>query len=339
MIAIHDSKTGFHPRWIAYCEKKKISYKKVNCYANDIIDQLTDCDALLWHHVHSDPKDILFAKQLLFSLEQSGFNVFPNFNTAWHFDDKVGQKYMLEAIGAPLIPSYVFYSKESALEWTNKTSFPKVFKLRGGSGSANVKLAHTRYEALKFINKAFAKGFRQYEPLTNLKERWRKYKNGLTNFYDVFKGMLRFYKEPEFSKTIGYERGYIYFQDFIPNNTFDVRVIVIGKKAYALKRMVRKGDFKASGSGDMKFAKEEFDERCIKIAFETSKKLNTQCLAYDFVFTENDVPLIVEVSFGFSVEAYDACTGFWDEQLNWHEGQFNPQEWMVENLLNDSNNS
>ncbi len=42
--------------------------------------------------------------------------------------------------------------------------------------------------------------------------------------------------------------------------------------------MVREGDFRASGSGNMKFEKREFDERCIKIAFETNKKLKSQCL-------------------------------------------------------------
>ncbi len=76
-----------------------------------------------------NPRDILFAKQLLFSLEQSGIIVFPDFNTGWHFDDKVGQKYLLETIDAPLVPSYVFYSKKEALEWDEQTNFPKVFKL------------------------------------------------------------------------------------------------------------------------------------------------------------------------------------------------------------------
>ncbi len=332
-LAIHNSTKGFHSRWVTFCKNNNIAYKIVNCYANDIIAQLKDCDALLWHHSHSRPDDILFAKQLLFSLEQSGFPVFPNFNTTWHFDDKVAQKYLLEAIDAPLVPSYVFYSKELALDWANKTTFPKVFKLRGGSGSANVKLVHSKSQVIQLITKAFGKGFRQYEPLTNLKERWRKYRNGLTNLNDVLKGVLRFYKEPEFSKTIGFERGYIYFQDFIPNNDFDIRVIVIANKAYALKRMVRKGDFKASGSGEMKFAKEEFDERCIKIALDTNKKLQAQCLAYDFVFNENGAPLIVEISFGFAVEAYDSCPGYWDENLNWHEGKFVPQNWMVEDLI------
>ena len=97
--------------------------------------------------------------------------------------------------------------------------------------------------------------------------------------------------------------------------------------------MVRAGDFKASGSGDMKFEKSEFDERCVQMAFDTSEKLKTQCLAYDFIFDGYNNPLIVEVSYGFAVDAYDACPGYWDENLAWHEGKFIPQEWMIEDLM------
>ena len=42
--------------------------------------------------------------------------------------------------------------------------------------------------------------------------------------------------------------------------------------------------------------------------------------------------MIVEISYGFAVELYDACPGYWDEGLNWVEGEFVPQEWMVEGL-------
>ena len=105
-IAIHKS-NGFSDRWIEYCKNNSIDYKIVDCYENDIISQLDDCRALMWHHNHINYKHTLFAKSLLFSLEIAGVKVFPNFNTAWHFDDKVGQKYLLEAIGAPLVKSYV----------------------------------------------------------------------------------------------------------------------------------------------------------------------------------------------------------------------------------------
>ena len=93
-IAIHKS-TGFSERWLSYCRGKNIEYKIVNAYDSDIIEQLRDCDAFMWHYSHISYKDALFAKQLLFSLQQAGKKVFPNFNTAWFFDDKIGEKYLL----------------------------------------------------------------------------------------------------------------------------------------------------------------------------------------------------------------------------------------------------
>ena len=162
-IAIHHTpkSQSFSERWVGYCKKNNIDYKIVNAYDTNIIEQVADCDAFMWHYHHNNYKDALFAKQLLFSLQQAGKRVFPDFNTGWHFDDKVGQKYLLEAIGAPLVPSYVFYTKKEALKWVETTEFPKVFKLRGGSGASNVKLAKTKRDAQRLIKRAFGKGFAQ----------------------------------------------------------------------------------------------------------------------------------------------------------------------------------
>ena len=331
IIAIHYTK-GFSQRWIDYCQKHNIPYKLVNCYSNSIIKDLKDCDALMWHFSQDNYRDMLFARQLLFSLQAAGKKVFPDFNTAWHFDDKIGQKYLLEAIGAPLVPTHVFYDKNQALEWVQKTSFPKVFKLRGGAGSANVKLVSSRKQAIKLIKKAFHQGFSQFDRIGYLKERYRKFFQGKDNMLGVFKGLGRLFIPTEYSKMSHREKGYVYFQDYIPNNDSDTRVIVIRDKAFGLKRDVRKNDFRASGSGSIRYEKEGVDERCIKIAFETNEKLKAGCLAYDFVFLKNE-PLIVEISYGFAVKAYDPCPGFWDKSLNWHPGSFNPQEWMVDLLI------
>jgi hypothetical protein len=46
-LAIHQSEAGFHPRWAAYCEQQGIPFKRVNCHASDIIEQLRGCDGLL----------------------------------------------------------------------------------------------------------------------------------------------------------------------------------------------------------------------------------------------------------------------------------------------------
>ena len=333
-IAIHKDKNDFSSKWIEYCDENGINFKVVNCYSNNIIDQIWECDALMWHFKQSDPKDILFAKELLYSLQVAGKKVFPNFNTAWHFDDKVAQKYLLESINAPLVPSYVFYDKKEALNWIKNTVFPKVFKLRRGAGSAHVKLVKNKSEAIRYIDKAFGRGFSLYNKKANLQDRWYKYKKGLTNFWDLAKGVLRYAKAPEFSRIAGKERGYVYIQDFIAQNEYDIRIIVIGDKAFGIKRLVREGDFRASGSGHILYEKHHFDNETIVLAFQIAEKIDSQCLSLDFVYQDNK-PLVVEISYGFVKEGYYPCKGFWDRNLKWHEGQFNPQGWMVENLISN----
>jgi glutathione synthase/RimK-type ligase-like ATP-grasp enzyme len=332
-IALHVSELGFYNSWRSYCEKENIAFKTVNCYANDIIHQLKGCDALMWHHSQGNAKDLVIAKQILFALEHTGFKVFPNFKTNWHFDDKAGQKYLLERAGAALVPSNVFYDKLEALAWAEKSNFPKVFKLRGGAGSSNVKLANSKSEARSLINKAFGNGFANYDAYGSLKERFRKWRLGKTNAVDVLKGLVRFIHPPQSSKVAGRQVGYAYFQDFIPNNNSDTRIIVIGDKAFALKRYTRKGDFRASGSGDFGYDKELFDERCVRIAFDLTRKLALQVGAFDFVFDEENRPLVVEVSYGYVMEVYYPCPGYWDNDLHWHTGQFNHEGWMVDELV------
>lgn len=336
-IAIHHRPGSFSDRWIAYCKKQDIPYKIVNAFDSDIIEQVKDCDVFMWHHHHGQFKDVLTAKRILFALEHAGIKVFPDFKTGWHFDDKVAQKYLLEAIGAPLVPSYVFYDKQEALEWANTTSYPKVFKLKGGAGSANVKLVKTYKEAKRLINKAFGKGFAQYDRFGAFKERLRKVKEGKTGFIDILKGLGRLFITTEFAKQQSPERGYAYFQDFIPNNDSDTRVVVIGGKfAAAEKRMVRKDDFRASGSGEFSYTDINID--FIEKALKISKKLKLLSAAFDFIQSENGEPLIVELSYGFGTAGIEASPGYWDSELNWHEGQFNPQEWMIHQVVLSNNN-
>ena len=335
-IAIHDSKEKhfFSDRWIEYCSRNNIPFKVVNAYDNDIINQLNDCDIFMWHHSNYDYRDALFAKQLIYSLETIGIKVFPDFNTTWHFDDKVGQKYLLEAIDAPLVPSYVFYNKKDARKWIESTSFPKVFKLRGGSGSSNVQLVRNKQEAKKLVKKAFGRGFSQFDKFNHLKFRYKNFRAGKESFEAVLKGIARLFIGNKYSNMAPREKGYVYFQEFIPDNKFDIRVIVVGEKAFALKRLVRKNDFRASGSGNIVYNKSEIDERCIQISFNVNEKLKCQSIAFDYVFDENNNPLIVEISYGFDVKAYDPCPGYWDSSLKWHDARFKPQEWMIENLIN-----
>ena len=337
-IGIYKREGSFSDGWIDYCERNNISYKLVDVYANDIIEQLSDCDALMWHYHQANHKDMKFAFALLTSLELAGKKVFPNFRTCWHFDNKVYQKYLLESIGAPFVPTYVFYNEAEVLQWVEQTTFPKVFKLKGGAGAMNVKLARTKKEAVCLIKKAFSSGFSQYDKLGYVKEMIGKYRQGKVKLRDVLRSFYYSLKRypTEFAHYHGNEIGYAYFQEFIPNNKFDIRICVVDNKAFGLKRLVRDDDFRASGSGNIIYDKSELDERCVQIAFDVNSKLKTQSIAFDFVFDKDNNPLIVEVSFGYTSKAYKKCQGYWTDDMMWHEGDnFDFQGWMVEALMRD----
>ncbi len=263
-----------------------------------------------------------------------GLKVFPNTATCWHFDDKVAQKYALEAIGAPLVPVHLFLDLPEALRWIDQASFPKVFKLRRGAGSVNVQLVRTPDEARRLARRAFGGGFKTvggYFADTSTKVRKvRKRRDYAGVLKRLPKAVAAAYRA---SRLIGRERGYVYFQDFVPGNAFDTRITIIGDRAFGFTRNVRPDDFRASGSGSIAYDLDRIDLRCVRIAFDVARRLGSQSTAFDFVRSSQDQPQIIEISYGYLASAVQACEGHWDSNLAWHPGHLWPQDAIIEDLL------
>jgi hypothetical protein len=100
-IAIHKGIGSFSERWIEYCVEHGLPHRTVNAHDSDIMAQLASAGAFLWHWSHGNLQDLLMARHVIRAAEMMGLRVFPSTATCWHFDDKVAQKYALEAIGAP----------------------------------------------------------------------------------------------------------------------------------------------------------------------------------------------------------------------------------------------
>ncbi|MDD4107380.1 MAG: hypothetical protein PHH93_01530 [Prolixibacteraceae bacterium] len=313
-------------------------YKIVDCYDNDLITQLDGCSGLMWHWDLTHYKAALFARQLTLSLERAGIKVFPGINTGWHYNDKVGQKFLLEAIRAPLVKSYVFFSKEDALRWSRETTYPKVFKLRTGAGSSNVKLVKDKYTAQRLIRKAFGVGFLPINPLGRLKERlWilRRDKD-LASLKKLAIGIIRLFITKEVEKFSQREKGYIYFQDYLPGNKSDTRIVVIGDRSFGMVRHCRTGDFRASGSGLIDYNHKLINIECVRTAFDIAKKLNVQSVAIDFI-KQGDAPCqIIEISYAFIPFKFP---GYWDKDLVWHEGEISPEEFIIEDFTQSLENN
>ena len=333
-LAIHRRDDSFSTRWIEYCEMQEISYKVVNCYDNDILAQIDGVQGLLWEFDHTLARDALVAKHILRAAEMAGIDVFPDSATCWHFDDKLAQKYLLEAIGAPLAAVSTFYRLEDALCWIGSAKFPAVFKLRKGAGSGNVKLVRTPEDARKLAATAFGKGFKSIPGY--FQDAPRKFRRS-RNHKDLL-GVLRrmpatFSRLRERGRLLGRERGYIYFQEFVPGNTFDTRVTVIGNRAFAFTRNVSVNDFRASGSGSISYDLSRIDLECIRLAFQVSRSIGSQSAAFDFIRGNSGEPVILEVSYDYRPEAVHACPGYWDPDLNWREGQIWPEHAILQDLI------
>ena len=53
----------------------------------------------------------------------------------------------------------------------------------------------------------------------------------------------------------------------------------------------------------------------------------------DFVYDRETQPMILEVSYGFMKEGNGACESYWDRNLNWDAGPFDPYGCIVEEIL------
>lgn len=131
-------------------------------------------------------------------------------------------------------------------------------------------------------------------------------------------------------------KGYVYFQDFIPNNDTDTRIVVIGDKIIGERRGVRNGDFRASGSHILLPDASKVDMRCVQLAYNVSKKLGLQIGVFDFVH-DKDNPLLVEVSYGTDPD-YTECEGYWNERLQFTSAPINLPKMIIESFIQNSSN-
>jgi glutathione synthase/RimK-type ligase-like ATP-grasp enzyme len=325
---------SFSYRWIEYCKTNRIDHKLVNCLDDSILDQLKDCQYLLWNW-RMNYTESQFARMILMAAESMDVNVFPNTATCWHYDDKIAQMYLLQSINAPIVKSYVFYVEEEALEWANKADFPKVFKLRKGSASANVKLVRSRRTAIKLIKKAFRKGFNPSP--TYLKDFSTKMHKVPKDLNSLLKKLQNAGKNivttKEARRMANLEKGYVYFQDFIANNKYDVRITTIGDRSTGSIRLVRPGDFRASGSGLSDWTGKNIDVTYMKLGFEIARRIGAQSIAYDIIKDADDNPLIVEISYCFPSYSVSSCEGYRDKNLDWHPVHIYPEDAIIADLL------
>jgi hypothetical protein len=128
------------------------------------------------------------------------------------------------------------------------------------------------------------------------------------------------------------QSGYVLFQEFLVGNGFDIRIAVIGDRAFGYRRFNRPGDFRASGSGNFDTNPLKIDAEAVALAFRTARKVGSQSLAVD-ILRKGDQFVISEISYTFVSWMVHACPGYWDEKMNWHEGQMWAEEAQIQDFV------
>ena len=326
-IAIHqDTKMFKHESvWIpeckAYCEENGIDCDIISCYDSDIINKLRGYDAVLWTMQNYVKADIMEARSILNSAKKMGLKVFPDHNTSWHFDDKIAETYLLQAVGAPLPESWIFYFEDECVKWLEtEAQYPLVAKLRCGSGANNVKLLNNADEAKEYAHIMFTKGI---DPTPKVAYKAYSKIQSTRNIKTLIKNAKKipdFLRTRKNAKKMNREDGYCYFQEYIDNDGFDLKIVVIGDKFIPECRRTRKGDWRASGGGDRYYDNSVITRQILDSAFDAYDKCKLQCVGFDYVVDKNTgIGKIIEMSYGTNFEALSWVNGYFDRDMVWHE--------------------
>lgn len=321
--------------WVEYCTQNNYYYELIDPQQSDIIEKLKRFDIMLWHFSGFSQFDMLFARSIIYSAKHMGVKVFPDFGEAWHFDDKIAESFLLDAINAPIPKFKTFFSFKAIKNWVaNNNEYPLVAKLRNGSGSHNVKLLTNSNDVLNYADKMFNSGYSSTPSLLFKTKSNIVSAKTLQVFWKRFKRIPEFLRVRRQAKAIPKEKGYVYFQEFIPNNGYDLKVVVVGNKLSFIARATRSGDFRASGGGSIFFDRSLVTKDIIDSAFSTSEKLGFTCMGYDYVVDKDTgVGKIVEISYGFSHIALLDAGGYFDRQGNWCNEPLNAPKDVLELLI------
>jgi glutathione synthase/RimK-type ligase-like ATP-grasp enzyme len=321
--------------WQQYCKENGLNFEMVDETEANLLERLFNFNLVLWHFSGFNYAHMMFARSILLSLKSRGIQVFPGFDEAWHFDDKIAESFLLQSINASIPEYFFFMEKDNAVNWAKGFSnYPIVAKLKCGSGSHNVKIINHKSEAVQYIEKMFADGF---ESSPSVLFKGKSNVSSSKSFHVLYKRVKRI---PEFlrnykkSKLFPNEKNYVYFQEFVPNDGYDLKVVVVGDKLSFIARNVRKNDFRASGGGSLYYDKSLITKELIDSAFEVSDKLNFKCMGYDYVIDNVTKKCkIVEISYGFSSQALMGAGGYFDRQGNWHNEELNAPKEVIESFI------
>lgn len=329
--------TSWSNVWLDYCAEESVPHNLVDWRALNAFDEMAKHDIVIWHYSHYSKDEMLFARNILLALKESGCRVFPDASDSNHFDDKVAQAYLLKGLGLSTPKNYPLHSKAAVDQWVDEIgTFPVVAKLRAGSGASNVKLLNNTAELRAYTKQMLGRGLKSKPSLGF------KLKSNIASTRSKTELIKRLKRAPEFffsrrmATALAREQGYVYLQEFIPGVDHDLKVVVVGDQLSFVARSVRTGDFRASGGGSLFYDRALVNPAMIDAAFRAADAMGSDCTGFDMITDpRNGEPVILEVSYGFSHTAQIGLEGHYERDGTWHDTPLNAPRVLLKNMLKE----
>lgn len=192
--------------------------------------------------------------------------------------------------GSDDIEALSFGSLEDVEQTDANIKFPVVFKTSGGAMSSGVRKVNSQKELVKVI--------KQLSRTANLKQ--------------SIKETLRAFKHKGYVKNSNYQAKFV-LQPFISGLSNDWKVLIFGEQVYILKRGVRKGDFRASGSHvDYKAGSEAgFPVDKLDSLMEFKNKINIPNLSIDYAYDGKKGYIIEFQGIYFGLSTHNYCKDYY----------------------------
>lgn len=249
------------PRWTKYCrflENNSFDYRVYDIHTHDWIENAEDLDIIIGIPSSEIWHLEEFQRKYYFLERFLGKVCYPSMDHTNLYEDKILEAYLSRIYGFPFANTYISYSEADALKIIENLTYPVVNKISPSSGSVGVELVYSLKHARRIIRQSFS----------------TIGKNTYTNHFR--------------------QKNYIYFQDFIPNDGYDIRVIVVNNWVFGYYRRVLEGDFRASGMNLVE--KRGLPETAMRIALQINKVVNSPLLVVDMAHGLDGKYYIVEFS-------------------------------------------
>lgn len=324
---------SFSERWTELAKAHGMTPVDVDVFAPHIMSRIAACDAFMWRcSPTAYPR--LYARRLLYAVEAGmGKPVFPSLKSWWHFEDKIIQHYFFLAAGIPSPRTDVMWDKERAEQFCDSAAYPFVLKLSIGYQGKNVCLVRDRREAQYHIDQLFGPGVLSlgYRPAPA----WRQLARRLRTAWEIARG----HNPNAPTAEAELQHGYFYAQEFIPDNAFDTRITIIGRRAFVFRRLNRPGDFRASGSGRIDWDPTAIPEKAVRLAYRVAYQLQAQTVAVDILYRGGE-PIIGELTLAYASWAVRDCPGHWILEgtpdsggLTWVDGSMRPEDAIFDDFV------